>query len=116
MAALYSNENYPFGIVEQLRQLGHDVLTAQEAGNGGRGVPDAEVIRFATAKRRAILTHNRRHFFRLHRETRGLHTGIIACTYDPDEIRQASLIDAAIASLGGTLEGQVLRVYRPANP
>ena len=116
MAALYSNENYPFGIVEQLRQLGHDVLTAQEAGNGGRGVPDAEVIRFATAKRRAILTHNRRHFFRIHRELNGHHGGIIACTYDPNEARQAALIDSAIASLGSLLEGHVLRVYRPANP
>ena len=116
MAALYSNENYPFGIVERLRELGHDVLTAQEAGNGGRGVPDEEVIRFATEKRRAILTHNRRHFFRLHRELNRQHAGIIACTYGPNEARQAALIDSAIASLGSTFEGQVLRVYRPANP
>ena len=116
MAALYSNENYPFGIVDQLRQLGHDVLTAQEAGNGGRGVPDDEVLSFATEQRRAILTHNRRHFFRLHRETSGQHAGIIACTYDPDEMRQAALIDAAILNIGGLLDGQVLRIYRPSNP
>ncbi len=116
MAALYSNENYPFGIVERLRQLGHDVLTAQEAGNGGRGVPDDEVLRFATEQRRAILTHNRRHFFRLHREVSGQHAGIVACTYDPDDRRQVALINAAIASIGGTLDGQVLRVYRPSKP
>ena len=62
MAALYSNENFPLGIVEHLRQLGHDVLTAQEAGNAGRGVPDDEVLRFSTARQRAVITHNRRHF------------------------------------------------------
>ena len=114
MAALYSNENFPLGIVEQLRQLGHDVLTAQEAGNAGRGVPDDEVLRFSTAQQRAVITHNRRHFFRLDRETGGQHGGIIACTYDPDEARQASLIDQALNNSGGELAGKVLRVYRPA--
>ena len=114
MAALYSNENFPLGIVEHLRQLGHDVLTAQEAGNAGRGVPDDEVLRFSTAQQRAVITHNRRHFFRLDRETGGQHGGIIACTYDTDEARQASLIDQAVKGIGGNLAGKVLRVYRPA--
>ena len=79
-------------------------------------MPDDEVLRFAVEHRRAILTHNRRHFFRLHRETSGQHAGIIACTYDPDEVRQASLIDAAIVSIEGMLDGQVVRIYRPSNP
>ena len=113
MASLYSNENYPLGIVERLRALGHDVLTAQEAGNGGRGVPDDEVLRFATERVRAVITHNRIHFFRLHRETGGQHAGIIACTYDPDEARQAQRIDEAIAEAGGDLSGKLVRVYRP---
>ena len=114
MASLYSNENYPLGIVEALRGLGHDVLTAQQAGNSGRGVPDEEVLRFATAQSRAVITHNRLHFFRLDRETEGKHSGIIACTYDPDEMRQAQRIDAAIRDAGGDLTGKVLRVYRPS--
>ncbi len=115
MASLYSNENYPLGIVECLRALGHDVLTAQEAGNAGRGVPDEEVLRFATAQSRAILTHNRRHFFRLQRETEGRHAGIVACTYDPDEARQARRIDTTIAQLGVAISGHLLRIYRPSN-
>ncbi len=114
MALLYANENYPLGIVERLRALGHDVLTAQDSGNSGRGVPDEEVLRFATDQNRAVITQNRRHFFRLHRETGGRHAGIIACTYDPDEARQAQRIDTAIAELSGDLAGTVLRVYRPA--
>ena len=113
MAALYSNENYPLGIVEELRKLGHDVLTAREAGNAGRGVPDEEVLRFATEAGRAVITHNRRHFFRLHHDTADHHAGIIACTYDPDEARQARRVHDAIAEAGGGLAGKVLRVYRP---
>jgi hypothetical protein len=36
MARLYANENFPFPVVEELRRLGHDVLTTLEAGNAGR--------------------------------------------------------------------------------
>ena len=32
MARLYANENFPFPVVEELRKLGHDVLTIQETG------------------------------------------------------------------------------------
>lgn len=32
MARLYSNENFPLSVVEELRRLGHDVLTVLEAG------------------------------------------------------------------------------------
>ncbi len=33
MARLYANENFPRQVVIILRDLGHDVLTVQEAGN-----------------------------------------------------------------------------------
>ena len=112
MALLYANENYPLGIVEELRKLGHDVLTARDSGNANRAVPDEEVLRFATAQRRAVLTHNRQHFFRLHRETGGSHAGIIACTYDPDETRQAKRIHDAITNADAGLAGKVVRDYR----
>ncbi len=35
MTHLYSDENFPRQVVEALRALGHDVLTALEAGNAG---------------------------------------------------------------------------------
>ena len=44
MAALYSNENFPLSAVEVLRQLGHDVLTVQEAGNASQGNSDESVF------------------------------------------------------------------------
>jgi hypothetical protein len=113
MAALYSNENYPLGIVEYLRELGHDVLTARDAGNTGRGIPDEEVLAFATARGRAVITHNRKHFFRLHATTAGQHAGIVACTFDPDEARQAERVHACLGSYPNGLDGKVVRVYRP---
>ena len=39
MARLYADEQYPLPVVEFLRPLGHDVLTVQEAGNAGLGIP-----------------------------------------------------------------------------
>jgi uncharacterized protein with PIN domain len=53
-------------IVQYLRILGHDVLTAREAGNANLQIPDEQVVAFAIAHERAVLTRNRRHFIRLH--------------------------------------------------
>lgn len=113
MAALYADENYPLGIVEHLRALGHDIVTAPEVGSAGRAVPDDEVLSFAAESRRAMITHNRLHFIRLHRDTAGRHSGVIVCTYDPDELRQAQRVDAAIREVASALTGKLLRVYRP---
>ena len=41
MARLYSNENFPLPVVEELRRLGHDVLTTHEAGESGKSVEGA---------------------------------------------------------------------------
>ncbi len=114
MAALYANENYPLGVVEHLRALGHDVLTTRDTGKSDRAIPDDKVLAFAFAQGRAVITHNRKDFFRLHKETAGQHAGIIACTFDPDEARQAQLVHQAITTARpSTLAGQLLRVYRP---
>jgi hypothetical protein len=79
MAKLYSNENFPLAVVKELRVLGHDALTSQEAGRAGQGIADSDVVAFASSQDRAVLTHNRRHFIRLHRADAG-HAGIIVCT------------------------------------
>jgi hypothetical protein len=111
VARLYADEDFPFPVVEELRRLGHDVVTLQERGFGGQGVPDPDVLAMATAEDRAVLTRNRRHFFRLHAATPG-HAGIIACTQDANFVAQAGRIDAAIAT-AGDLHGQLVRVNRP---
>lgn len=111
MASLYANENFPRQVVEALRRLGHDVLTSQEAGNAGRGVPDDAVLAFAVQAGRAVLTLNRRDFIRLHRVA-PVHAGLIVCTEDADVEGQAARIYDAIA-VAGPLTGLLLRVNRP---
>jgi hypothetical protein len=53
---LYANENFPLPVVEELRRLGHDVLTSLDAGKAGQAIPDDEVLAFAIAEGRALLT------------------------------------------------------------
>ena len=36
MAKLYTNENVPLPVAEELRRLGHDVMTVQKSGLGGQ--------------------------------------------------------------------------------
>lgn len=111
MARLYANENFPFPVVQELRLLGHDVLTVQETGKAGHATPDEEVLAFATGDGRAVLTINRKHFLRLHRQSAS-HAGIIVCTLDLDFAGQARRIHEAIGSVP-KLDGQLLRVNRP---
>ena len=40
LASLFADENVPFPLVEALRNLGHDVLRAIEAGRANQGIPD----------------------------------------------------------------------------
>jgi predicted nuclease of predicted toxin-antitoxin system len=112
MARLYANENFPLPVVACLRERGSDVLTSQEAGNAGRSVPDLEVLQFAIANQRAVLTLNRRHFVRLHNE-HPQHFGIVVCSYDSDFVALATRIDEAFTA-GTNLEGQLIRINRPA--
>jgi hypothetical protein len=111
MARFYANENFPLPAVEELRRLGHDILTTQDAGRAGIAAPDAEVLADASAQNRAVLTFNRRHFIRLH-AAQPQHAGIVVCTFDPDFTRLAHRIDAALKSIQ-ELTGLLLRIYRP---
>lgn len=111
MARFFADENFPLPVVEALRLAGHDVLTIHEMGDAGRSIPDAAVLSHATSDQRAVLTLNRKDFFRLHRQD-ARHAGIVACTYDPDFPRQAARIDEAVRA-AGPLMGLVVRVNRP---
>jgi len=114
MAHLYADEDFPFPVVKRLRQLGHDVLTALEAGQANQAIEDADQLAIATSLGRAILTRNRRHFIPLHKRSPN-HAGIISITDDPDFDGQGSRINAAIHT-HGVLAGQHLRVNRPNTP
>lgn len=111
MARLYSNENFPLPVVEQLRALGHDVLTIQETGKADQAMPDDEILEYAAGELRAVLTLNRRHFIRLH-HAKPQHAGIIVCTMDADFAGQAMRIHDAIGALA-SMAHQLIRVNRP---
>jgi hypothetical protein len=112
MARFYANENLPAQVVAEMRRLGHDVLTSLDAGKANSAVPDNEVLAFAVAEDRILLTHNRRHFLRLHLHRTADHAGIVACTFDPDFCRQAQRIDAAVAA-EPEMTNKLVRVNRP---
>lgn len=112
MARLYADEQYPYPVVEFLRALGHDVLTVQEAGKANQKIPDPDVLAFATSENRAVITENRKDFFRLHR-IQPDHAGIIACTNDRDWAALANRIHIAITETE-SLQGKLIRVVRPS--
>jgi len=110
MARLYADEQFPRPVAAYLRSLGHDVLTVQAAGNSGKS--DLEVLAFAIADDRAVLTQNRRDFVKLHRSQPD-HTGMIICSDDQNFARLAERTHAAI-TIEEFLPGKLIRVKRPS--
>jgi predicted nuclease of predicted toxin-antitoxin system len=111
MARLYVDEDFSYPVIQRLRQLGHDIVTAHEAGQASQGIEDTVVLAFATAAGRAVLTFNRLHFIRLYDEASS-HAGIIVCTRDDDAAALANRIDQQLQSTP-ILSNQLLRINRP---
>src|SRR5689334_21227809 len=112
MAHFYTNEKIPVQVVTELHRLGHDVITSLEAGKANSAVADADVVAFAVTKGRILLTHNRRHFLRLHQNRTADHQGIVLCTLDADSQRQSQRISAAVANVPD-MANKLIRVNRP---
>jgi uncharacterized protein with PIN domain len=109
MARLYADEQFPLPVVRLLRTMGHDVLTVQEAEQVSGS--DPQVLAFAIATDRAVLTQNRRHFIKLHNQQSD-HTGIIVCTVDSDVEGLAQRIHETLTEVKA-LNNQLIRVNRP---
>jgi predicted nuclease of predicted toxin-antitoxin system len=115
LALLYSDENFPYPTVEELRRLGHDVLTAQEVGQANLGIRDDAVLAFAHSLARIVLTQNRKHFRNLHKGGQA-HSGIIICTLDSNFTALATRIHTELNcafATSGSLVGQLISVVRP---
>ena len=105
---LYADEDFPLPAVEELRRLGHGVLTAQEDGRSSTA--DLNILARAHELGRVILTYNRRHYERLHRQGTA-HSGILSATQDSNHHALASRIQRTLA---GVSPGRwCLRVNRP---
>ncbi len=105
---LYADEDFPLPAIEELRQRGHDVVTAQEDGRAS--APDPDILARAYALGRAVLTYNRRHYERLHRQG-AAHSGILSASQDSNHPALAARVHAALTGLS---PGRwCLRVNRP---
>src|SRR5712692_248111 len=93
---LYADEDFSFPVVQELRRNGHDVVTAQD--DGRTATPDPDILARAHSLGRAVLTYNRRHFERLHRQGVA-HSGILSATHDSDFPGLAGRIHAALTGL-----------------
>jgi hypothetical protein len=110
MAKLYSDEDFPGPVVTELRRLGHDVITAKQAGQTNQQLPDSHQLAYATNLGRVILTRNRWHFIRLHRHVRP-HAGILACSDDPDYVALAGKIHQVLLA-SPNLANQLIRITK----
>jgi hypothetical protein len=108
---LYADEDFSWPVVVVLQALGHDIVTAQQ--DGRRSAADSIILARAHSLGRAVLTHNRRHFERLHRQGAD-HTGITSARRDDDPSALGLRIHAALAGLA---PGRwCIRVNRPPHP
>lgn len=62
---LYLDQDVDVMLAVRLRGYGCDVLTTRDAGN--LNLSNAAQLEYAAKTGRSFLTHNRRHFRRLHR-------------------------------------------------
>ena len=108
----YANENFPRPAVDRLRQLGHDVIMTRDLGGSNRGLSDSEVLAFASADNRTVITFNRKDFVHLHRKTKSAHSGIVVCTEDLNYESLADRIHTEVESLS-TLSGHLIKINRP---
>jgi hypothetical protein len=98
MGSFLADEDFDHRIASSLRQQGHDILTLGVLGLAGASVSDERIIALAHERTRAVLTHNRRHFVRLHRQ--GLtHSGIVISSHARDAAAQALRIHQVITGV-----------------
>jgi hypothetical protein len=124
MIPLLADEDVPLDVIRHLRdQWGFDVLRLRDYDRNPAGDrrDDAAVLSEANRQERAVLTHNRRHFQRLHCETalgtrdRGDHWGIITYRtcheFEVDAEAIARTVEDELRN-HGSLEGRYINVER----
>jgi predicted nuclease of predicted toxin-antitoxin system len=99
-------------MVNLLRAEGHDVLTSYEAGQANQGIPDGQVLQYAKATNRILITENRQDFIDLHRTVPD-HAGIIIFKYDRDYAGKIRVMTDFLNNEDGqSLKNRLLRVMK----
>lgn len=110
MKLLLIDEDFPHQVGKILQEYGHDVISLNDLELAGIGLTDEDVLATATNLERAVLTHNRKDFLRLHKKSKE-HAGIIVCTRNPDLSRLGEKIHSSIDELDA-LHGLCIKIYR----
>ncbi len=110
MLKLYADEQFPRPVVLILREKEYDILTVQDAKQDNQNISDPQVLAFAAAQGRAVITENRRDFIALHNRNSN-HLGIIVCKkrLDWDWQAYAIAIDTVLAKFK-SLENELVRM------
>ena len=108
MGRFFADEDFDSEIGTALARLGHDLDGVVRRGLGNNGTTDDEVLALAAGEGRILLTHNRRHFVRLHRTTPS-HAGIVVCSQRGEREEMAGTIDRLLSELG-SFSGRLVRV------
>lgn len=112
MAAFSADENVQYVLADELRLLGHDVLTVGEDGRAGYGIDDPDVLIRAIELDRTVLTNDRDDFRHLHRQDPN-HAGIVTYTKDQNIPALAERIHSAVVAMP-SLHGQLIKIVRPS--
>ncbi len=111
MTKFYANENFPLDLIQELRQLGYDVLTSYEAGQANQSISDEEVLNFAHEQQRVVITLNREDFISLHKQSQQ-HSGIIICKEDRDYKSQSQKISEFLINNTQPLRCRLIRIKK----
>lgn len=106
----YSNENFALEMVKLLRKLGHGVITSYDAGQANQGIPDNEVLNYATRNNLAVITFNRDDFIELH-NAEIQHSGIVICKTDRDYQGQINFLHEYLQNQDSLLD-RLLRIKK----
>jgi len=106
----YSNENFALEMVKMIRRLNHTVITSYDAGQANRGIPDREVLNYATSNNLAVITFNRDDFIELHKSNIQ-HSGIVICKADRDYQGQVNFLHQYLQSQNSLVD-RLIRIKK----
>lgn len=107
---LLGDEDFNHNVLERLKQEAYDVTSIKELGLDRQWFQDEDVLKKAIELNRVVLTHNKKHFIKLHRKVK-IHTGIITC-YQTTDYEGLVVKLLALFEKETEFENKLFRVYK----
>jgi predicted nuclease of predicted toxin-antitoxin system len=111
---LYLDHDVPISLVERLGAYTYDVIATRDVGN--EELDDDAQLDYAARHERALFSHNRHHFRRLHREWMHQgreHWGIIVARHMPVDDLETLLVKHLSQVNAGDLQNKLVLLKRP---